>query len=174
MCPNGAMSCNSEGPESESDAQQQPGDVGREQDVDNDEGEMDVPAPQHVSLLAIFGKLALASVALYFASAVWPVPGTISMNDGQSDAMHRRLSEQSSIPSYMKPLFEDLQARKTLFETTPPNEIKYWFEYTGPLQVCNFYMRWSCSKDVMNVFTLHSSLLNWGSNQVILLCCFHC
>ena len=38
-------------------------------------------------------------------------------------------------PSYMKELFEDLKARKKLMEETPPEEVKYWFEYSGPLQV---------------------------------------
>ena len=51
----------------------------------------------------------------------------------------RRLSVASiskeDPPSYMKELFEDLKGRKKLMEDTPPEEVKYWFEYTGPLQV---------------------------------------
>jgi hypothetical protein len=39
------------------------------------------------------------------------------------------------VPSYMEPLMNDLVARKKLFEDTPPEEVKYWFEYAGPLQV---------------------------------------
>ncbi len=39
------------------------------------------------------------------------------------------------IPSYMTDLLQDLQARTKLMEETPPEEVKYWFEYTGPLQV---------------------------------------
>jgi hypothetical protein len=35
----------------------------------------------------------------------------------------------------MEYLMKDLDARKKLFEETPPEEVKYWFEYTGPLQV---------------------------------------
>lgn len=38
-------------------------------------------------------------------------------------------------PSYMEGLVEDLKGRKKLFDETPPEEVKYWFEYTGPLQV---------------------------------------
>lgn len=38
-------------------------------------------------------------------------------------------------PSYMSKLFDDLTSRKKLFDETPPEEIKYWFEYAGPLQV---------------------------------------
>lgn len=48
---------------------------------------------------------------------------------------HRRLSSKEDPPSYMEDLFEDLKARKKLMEETPPEEVKYWFEYTGPLQV---------------------------------------
>ena len=40
-----------------------------------------------------------------------------------------------STPSYMEPLMKELRERKKLFEDTPPEEVKYWFEYTGPLQV---------------------------------------
>ena len=38
-------------------------------------------------------------------------------------------------PAYMRKLFDDLMSRKKLFDETPPEEIKYWFEYAGPLQV---------------------------------------
>jgi hypothetical protein len=56
------------------------------------------------------------------------------------DGHGRRLSSAAKIskenpPSYMKDLFEDLKARTKLMEETPPAEVKYWFEYTGPLQV---------------------------------------
>jgi len=51
----------------------------------------------------------------------------------------RRLADatisKTKPPSYMKDLMEDLTARKKLMEETPPEEVKYWFEYTGPLQV---------------------------------------
>jgi hypothetical protein len=40
-------------------------------------------------------------------------------------------------PSYMKDLLEDLKSRTKLMDETPPAEVKYWFEYTGPLQVSN-------------------------------------
>jgi hypothetical protein len=36
----------------------------------------------------------------------------------------------------MEPLMKDLKERKKLMEETPPEEVKYWFEYTGSLQVC--------------------------------------
>ena len=52
----------------------------------------------------------------------------------------RRLSSAAKIskenpPSYMTELLEDLKARTKMMEETPPAEVKYWFEYTGPLQV---------------------------------------
>lgn len=67
---------------------------------------------------------------------------------------HRRLTQVvvgDSIPTYMDPLMEDLKARKKLMEETPPEEVKYWFEYTGALQVC-LYSR-------MNYFYLATSVL---------------
>lgn len=53
----------------------------------------------------------------------------------------RRLQQKfgvNHVPSYMNKLMDDLAARKKLFEDTPPEEIKYWFEYSGPLQVRSF------------------------------------
>ena len=35
----------------------------------------------------------------------------------------------------MKALFDELKERKKLMEETPPEEVKYWFEHTGALQV---------------------------------------
>lgn len=66
-----------------------------------------------------------------------------SNNEEISNNRRRRLLEASSssligneIPSYMKELMDDLKKRQKLFDDTPPEEVKYWFEYTGPLQVC--------------------------------------
>jgi len=59
-------------------------------------------------------------------------------------------SSSSSAYSYMQTLFEDLKSRQTLFETTPPEEIKYWFEYTGPLQ--KYYYRYSKSRKKADSF----------------------
>ena len=59
----------------------------------------------------------------------------------ESDWSRRRLSEAVVLdsiahpPPYMDHLMKDLQARQKLFDETPPEEVKYWFEYTGPLQV---------------------------------------
>ena len=61
-------------------------------------------------------------------------------SDSQHQQRGRRLTDYASSstknpPSYMKGLMDDLKARKKLMEETPPEEVKYWFEYTGPLQV---------------------------------------
>lgn len=59
------------------------------------------------------------------------------------DGSHRRLSATDP-PSYMEDLMDDLKARKKLMEETPPEEVKYWFEYTGPLQVSSRMMLHMC------------------------------
>ena len=65
------------------------------------------------------------------------------------DNSHRRLSSTDP-PSYMTDLFADLKARKKLMEETPPEEVKYWFEYTGPLQVRPFKLSHSCCLFVLS------------------------
>jgi len=63
----------------------------------------------------------------------------------------RRLSDaKKNPPSYMKDLMEDLKARKKLMEDTPPEEVKYWFEYTGPLQ--KYFYRYSRSRKKADSF----------------------
>lgn len=53
-----------------------------------------------------------------------------------SHRQSRRLEETgTTITEYMDDLFADLEARKKLFKDTPEEEIKYWFEYSGALQV---------------------------------------
>lgn len=54
------------------------------------------------------------------------------------------------IPSFMNPLMEELAARRKLFADTPPNEVKYWFEYTGPLQ--KYFYRYSKSRGKADYF----------------------
>jgi hypothetical protein len=59
----------------------------------------------------------------------------------QYSQQRRRLQQlgENRVPSYMKKLTEDLLARRKLFDDTPPEEVKYWFEYSGPLQVRLFF-----------------------------------
>ena len=75
------------------------------------------------------------------AETVQDVPVTASAGAasaeeaGQQQQRRRRLQDTAGAPSYMAPLFDELKERRKLMEETPPEEVKYWFEYTGPLQV---------------------------------------
>jgi hypothetical protein len=90
-------------------------------------------------------KLVAASAFLYGAVSTYQQgqqQQQRSHNDGFQAAGvpehgRRRLLSAigDSIPKYMDPLLKDLRERKKLFDETPPEEVKYWFEYTGPLQV---------------------------------------
>jgi hypothetical protein len=62
----------------------------------------------------------------------------------------RRLESVTGIPSYMKDLMDDLAARKKLFDETPPEEVKYWFEYTGALQ--KYFYRFSKKRGKADYF----------------------
>jgi hypothetical protein len=57
-----------------------------------------------------------------------------------TDLHHRRRLSMmgDTVPTYIEDLMKDLRERKKLFDETPPEEVKYWFEYTGPLQVRDF------------------------------------
>jgi len=72
---------------------------------------------------------------------------------------HRRLSEvdeSNETPSYMEPLMKDLKERKKLFDETPPEEVKYWFEYTGPLQVRSVLVEGGCNTQSRDMRKLKS------------------
>ncbi len=52
------------------------------------------------------------------------------------DTPHMPAAAQSSpLAPFLAPLYQDLHEREQLFANTPPEEVKYWFEYAGPLQV---------------------------------------
>jgi len=53
-------------------------------------------------------------------------------------------------PSYMNDLQKELKGRKKLFDDTPPEEVKYWFEYTGELQ--KYFYRFSKSRGKADYF----------------------
>jgi hypothetical protein len=59
----------------------------------------------------------------------------VGRNDNNSSIIIDAAAVATVGPSYMQPLFEDLQERQKLFTDATPEEIKYWFEYTGPMQV---------------------------------------
>eukprot|EP00568_Trieres_chinensis_P006680 CAMPEP_0183293264 /NCGR_PEP_ID=MMETSP0160_2-20130417/2015_1 /TAXON_ID=2839 ORGANISM="Odontella Sinensis, Strain Grunow 1884" /NCGR_SAMPLE_ID=MMETSP0160_2 /ASSEMBLY_ACC=CAM_ASM_000250 /LENGTH=782 /DNA_ID=CAMNT_0025454351 /DNA_START=44 /DNA_END=2392 /DNA_ORIENTATION=- len=62
----------------------------------------------------------------------------------------RRLTTVDGVPSYMNHLVDELKERKKLMEKTPPEEVKYWFEYTGALQ--KYYYRYSKSRGKADSF----------------------
>ena len=91
------------------------------------------------------GKCALAVFLLYCAfvggrgrqqqqKITTPTDKEAMVNDHRR---HRRRLTMvgDDVPKYMEPLMKDLRDRQKLFDETPPEEVKYWFEYTGPLQV---------------------------------------
>ena len=90
----------------------------------------------------IMTSLKLAAAGFFFWSALSKVLSNSATTDSSMTVLsakdeHRRLlAVGDDIPSYMKNLMNELHNRKKLFEDTPPEEVKYWFEYTGPLQVC--------------------------------------
>ncbi|KAL7570334.1 hypothetical protein ACA910_017178 [Epithemia clementina (nom. ined.)] len=66
---------------------------------------------------------------------------------------HRRLQEKvngGGVPSYIEPMMKDLEERKKLFREAAPEEVKYWFEYSGPLQ--KYYYRFSKSRGKPDFF----------------------
>ena len=80
--------------------------------------------------VGVSAALLLSSIATYQSSLSRQHQPMVSNID-----VRRRLSSLTGIPSYIEGLMKDLEERKKLFDETPPDEVKYWFEYTGPLQV---------------------------------------
>ena len=78
--------------------------------------------------------LKLVAASMFVLSAI----STFTATSRSETGLHRRLSQVSlgdAVPSYVEPLMKDYKERRKLMEETPPEEVKYWFEYTGPLQV---------------------------------------
>ena len=88
---------------------------------------------------SILLKLGVASGFVYAALWTTTTPGAAASS---SHHHHHRRLESANTPSYMNGLVADLQARKQLFDDTPEQEIKYWFEYAGPLQVSAGWAWW--------------------------------
>jgi hypothetical protein len=86
-------------------------------------------------------KLIAASVLLLSAASTYKEHHDRSTSSySPTDTARRRLeSVGDNVPTYMTSLLEDLNARKKLMDETPANEVKYWFEYTGPLQVSRHF-----------------------------------
>ena len=81
-------------------------------------------------------KCIAASALLYSAVVTWSGHGS-NVYDATAGARRQLSMVGDTIPSYMDGLMKELRERQKLFEETPPDEVKYWFEYTGPLQVCS-------------------------------------
>jgi len=91
----------------------------------------------------------LAGCAFLF-SAVTTYMNANENSDAEAFPRRRLSMVGDSIPSYMNPVMKDLKERKKLFEETPPEEVKYWFEYTGPLQ--KYFYRFSKSRGKADYF----------------------
>ena len=119
---------------------------------DHEEEEMEERGASSPSHTSIAMKCLLAGIFFYAAllqlssssSSYTTIPSTEgasgdrrTRSDGEAESPRRRLTAVmgDTIPSYMQALMKELKERKLLFQDTPPEEIKYWFEYTGPLQV---------------------------------------
>ena len=89
-------------------------------------------SPQGPSYLWV-GIKCLAAMALIGAGLQqWNSNNTSTAASSLDDfSSHRRLTESSR--SYLEPLWKELEERKKLFAEA--EVVKYWFEYTGPLQV---------------------------------------
>jgi hypothetical protein len=79
-----------------------------------------------------------------------PNPNSYNTNTEHGSHGRRRLSSDNEVPSYMNGLMDDLKARNKLFDETPPEEVKYWFEYAGPLQ--KYFYRYSKSRGKADYF----------------------
>ena len=101
-------------------------------DNDNDE----TPRPSKTMTLL---KTLAACAFLYSAVNTYNNHNNNGSSQTQTFARRRLTMVGNDIPSYMEPMMKDLKERQKLFDETPPEEVKYWFEYTGPLQV-SFYL----------------------------------
>jgi len=92
-------------------------------------------------------KVIVAGVFLASALSMYGQPDNQAMSSANTGSeLHGRRLEvdedatppealSSPISQHLKGLFQDLRKRQKLFEDTPPEEVKYWFEYSDPLQV---------------------------------------
>ena len=107
-------------------------------DSDNNDGPpATVPGSNLSSYLKLIASAALlvSSIRTYQSHASYSSSTYTYENSADASARRRLSSLNDGVPSYMNDLMTDLDERKKLFDETPPDEVKYWFEYTGPLQV---------------------------------------
>lgn len=127
----------------------------KDEQIPKEEHEEDEPCPtvwSHRNKVLL--RCILAVVLLYGSLYAYISNDGSSSNEAAStEAEHprRRLTAlKDTVPSYMAALVEDLKSRQKLFDETPPEQIKYWFEYTGPLQ--KYYYRFSKSREKADYF----------------------
>jgi len=109
--------------------------------------DVDISSSKSSSLMMLL-KLAASSLLLWSAFSTYQ-----SNSVSNSSISHRRLTQVSVgdyMPAYMKSLMDDLKKRRKLMEETPPDEVKYWFEYAGPLQ--KYFYRFSKSRGKADYF----------------------
>ena len=87
-------------------------------------------------------KLCVSTVLIL--SSVYTVGTRFIVDKASSSSTHRRLSllhnnnnnNDDSLLYYVKDIKQELKDRQKLYDDAKPNEVKYWFEYSGTLQVC--------------------------------------
>ena len=149
-------------------------------DSDNNDGPpATVPGSNLSSYLKLIASAALlvSSIRTYQSHASYSSSTYTYENSADASARRRLSSLNDGVPSYMNDLMTDLDERKKLFDETPPDEVKYWFEYTGPLQVrhvcslkflpCRWYVVTSCH------FFLLSFLFLWFFTHHHLIYVYH-
>lgn len=99
--------------------------------------------------------LLLSAISTYTSHASLKEASTVILRNDTSSRRRLSLMEEDNagsvrVPNYMNDLMENLKERKKLFEDTPPEEVKYWFEYTGPLQ--KYFYRYSKSRGKADYF----------------------
>jgi hypothetical protein len=147
-------------------SQSQDEQISNRHDVNNDENIIEESSPVStylklgLSALLLFSSI--SNIVSIFQLSSSSSSSSSNNNDGISttSSIHswrRRLSEISpnkdiigAVPSYMDDVMSDLTSRQKLMEETPPEEVKYWFEYTGPLQ--KYYYRYSKSRGKADSF----------------------
>jgi hypothetical protein len=150
-------------PSSQRQQQQQQQQQQQHQTIYNSEDEVEENQPSFSSsswnavkyiLSAVLLTNAITTAYYLFSPQGYGAPQQDGLTSVWADFPHRRLEslvkpDKGYVPSYMIPIREELVARKKLMEETPKEEIKYWFEYAGPLQVsecCRFlYQNPTCT-----------------------------
>mmetsp|Transcript_53133 Transcript_53133/g.78852 ORF Transcript_53133/g.78852 Transcript_53133/m.78852 type:complete len:758 (-) Transcript_53133:84-2357(-) len=118
-----------------------------------DEGRGEEQPAASTSKLPSALKLITSAALLFSAVSTYSATFNVTPDNVVDHAGRRRLAsveDKDYVPKYMLPLMKDLKERKKLMEETPKEEIKYWFEYAGPLQ--KYFYRYSKSRGKADYF----------------------